>query len=172
MRCNSPSPRPAAVPPPSPPPMSLGFVRGFTGTMRPSDFSSACMPIVRLLPSWVRSAGRTRMRSPKFRREDVSTCMGSPTARGSSSASHLRGEDVAFRPTERRQHLGIRPVSLKLCDHLVGVGEERPRQGKFNFKCSSIGERRDRPSPTACWGQPDHDLMRTGIDRKPLRKFE
>jgi hypothetical protein len=37
--------------------------------MQPSDFSSACMPIVRLLPSWaVRSAGRTRMRSPKFRR--------------------------------------------------------------------------------------------------------
>jgi len=27
--------------------------------------------------------------------------MGSPTARGSSSARHLRGEDVAFRPTER-----------------------------------------------------------------------
>ena len=24
----------------------------------------------------------------------------------------LRGEDFAFRPTERRQHLGIRPVSL------------------------------------------------------------
>ena len=37
--------------------------------------------------------------------------MGSPTARGSSSASQLRGEDIAFRPTERRQHLGIRPVS-------------------------------------------------------------
>src|SRR5215471_18348205 len=49
---NSPSPRPAAVPPPSPPPMSLGFVRGFIGTMQPSDFSSAYMPIVRLLPSW------------------------------------------------------------------------------------------------------------------------
>ena len=37
--------------------------------------------------------------------------MGSTTARGSSSASHLRGEDVAFRPTVRRQHLEIRPVS-------------------------------------------------------------
>ena len=54
---------------------------------------------------------RTRMRSPRFRTKDVSTCVGSSTARGSSSASHLRGEDVAFRPTERRQHLGIRPVS-------------------------------------------------------------
>src|SRR5262249_16138196 len=54
---------------------------------------------------------RARVRSPRFRTKDVSTCMGSPTARGSSSASHLRGEDVAFRPTERRQHLGIRPVS-------------------------------------------------------------
>ena len=54
---------------------------------------------------------RTRMRSPRFRAKDVSTCMGAPTARGSSSASHLRGEDVAFRPAERRQHLEIRPVS-------------------------------------------------------------
>src|SRR5262245_39376188 len=53
MRRNSPFPRPAAVPPPSPPPIPLGFVRGFIGTMQPSDFSSAYMPIVRLLPSWV-----------------------------------------------------------------------------------------------------------------------
>ena len=37
MRRNSPSPRPAAFPPPSPPPMSLGIVRGFTGTMQPSE---------------------------------------------------------------------------------------------------------------------------------------
>ena len=59
----------------------------------------------------VRRARRTPMRSPRFQRKDVSTCMGSSTARGSSSASHLRGEDVAFRPTERRQHLEIRPVS-------------------------------------------------------------
>ena len=55
---------------------------------------------------------RTRMRSPSFRTKDVSTCMGSQTARGSSSASHLRGEDVAFSSTERDRHLGIRPVSL------------------------------------------------------------
>ena len=47
-----------------------------------------------------------------FRTKDVSTCMGSPTARGSSSASHLRGEDVAFSSRERDRHLGIRPVSL------------------------------------------------------------
>ena len=52
MRRNSPSPRPAAFPPPSRPPTLLGIVRGITGTMQPSDFSSACMPIVRLLPSW------------------------------------------------------------------------------------------------------------------------
>jgi hypothetical protein len=31
---------------------------------------------------------RTRMRPPRFRTKDVSTCMGSPTARGSSSPSH------------------------------------------------------------------------------------
>ena len=52
MRRSSPSPQPAAFPPPSPPPMSLGIVRGFTGTMQPSNSSSACMPIVRLWPSW------------------------------------------------------------------------------------------------------------------------
>jgi len=52
MRRNLPSPRLAAFPPPSPPPMSLGIVRGFLGTMRPSDSSTGCMPIVRLLPSW------------------------------------------------------------------------------------------------------------------------
>jgi hypothetical protein len=52
MRRGVPSPRPAAFPPPSPPPMLLGIVRGFLGTMQPSDSSSACMPIVRLLPSW------------------------------------------------------------------------------------------------------------------------
>jgi hypothetical protein len=43
---------------------------------------------------------------------DDLSCMGSSTARGSSSASHLRGEDVAFSSTERDRHLGIRPVSL------------------------------------------------------------
>ena len=60
----------------------------------------------------VRCFDRTRMRSPRFRAKDVSTCVGSPTARGSSSASHLRGEDVAFSSTARDRHLRIRPVSL------------------------------------------------------------
>jgi hypothetical protein len=32
--------------------------------------------------------GRTRIRPPRFRTKDVSTCMGSPTARGSSSPGH------------------------------------------------------------------------------------
>jgi hypothetical protein len=93
--------------------MSLGIVRGFIGTMQPSDFSSACMPIVRLLPSWVGPVcwpdADEISQVPTKGRHHVH--MGSPTARGSSSASHLRGEDVAFRPTERRQHLEIRPVS-------------------------------------------------------------
>ena len=62
------------------------------GTMQPSNSSSACMPIVRLLPSWAGpTCRRTQMRSPRFQRKDVSTCMGSSTARGSSSASHFRG---------------------------------------------------------------------------------
>jgi len=54
---------------------------------------------------------RTRMRPPRFQRKNVSTCMGSSTARGSSSASHLRGEDVAFPETELGRHLEIGPVS-------------------------------------------------------------
>jgi len=80
--------------------------------MQPSDSSPVCMPIVRLLPSWAGpTCRRTQVRSPRFQRKDVSTCMGSSTARGSSSASQFCGEDVAFRPTARRQHLEIRPVS-------------------------------------------------------------
>ena len=51
------------------------------------------------------------MRSPRFRTKDVSTCLGSPTARGSSPASQLHREDVAFSSAERDRHLGIRPVS-------------------------------------------------------------
>jgi hypothetical protein len=34
---------------------------------------------------------RTQMRSPRFQRKDVPACMGSSTARGSSSASHCTG---------------------------------------------------------------------------------
>jgi hypothetical protein len=39
----------------------------------------------------VRRASRTQMRSPRFQRKHVSTCMGSSTARGSSSPSHFSG---------------------------------------------------------------------------------
>jgi hypothetical protein len=113
MRCNLPSPRPVAFPPPSPPPTLLGIVRGFLGTMRrPTPHPRACPSFGCCLHGPVRRANRTRMRSPRFRTKDFSTCMGSPTARGSSSASHLRGEDVAFSLAERDRHLGIRPVSL------------------------------------------------------------
>src|SRR5215475_4044063 len=38
------------------------------------------------------------MRSPRFRTKDVSTCMGSPTARGSSSPSHSGGRMLPSRP--------------------------------------------------------------------------
>jgi hypothetical protein len=40
MRCCLPSLRPAAFPPTSPPPIAVGFVRCFNGTMQPSDSSS------------------------------------------------------------------------------------------------------------------------------------
>jgi hypothetical protein len=112
---SSPSPRPAAVPPPSPPPMLLGFVRGFTGTMQPSDFSPACMLIVRLcLHKSIRCADRMRVRSPRFRRKDVSTCMGSSTARGPSSPSHFGGRVLP---------------SLQL--HEIGASEFDPFRGSI-----------------------------------------
>src|SRR5215475_4559143 len=54
---------------------------------------------------------RARMRLPRFRTKNVSTCTRSPTARGSSHASHSPWDDVAFSSAERDRHLGIRPVS-------------------------------------------------------------
>src|ERR1700730_18036389 len=54
---------------------------------------------------------RTRMRPPRFRAKNFSTCTRSPTARGSSHASHSPWDDVAFSSTEGDRHLGIRPVS-------------------------------------------------------------
>ena len=63
------------------------------------------------LPEPAPTEVRARVRPPRFRTKDVSTCMGSPTARGPSHASHLRMDDVAFPSPERSRHLGIRPVS-------------------------------------------------------------
>jgi hypothetical protein len=40
---------------------------------------------------------RARVRSPRFRTKDVATCMGSPTARGSSSPSHSGGRMLPSR---------------------------------------------------------------------------
>ena len=66
-----------------------------------------------LSPSRAGPAHRVRawMRSPRFRAKNVSTCTRSPTARGSSHASHSPWDDVAFSSAERDRHLGIRPVS-------------------------------------------------------------
>jgi hypothetical protein len=79
---------------------------------RPTPHPRACSSCGCCLHGPIRCVHRTRMRSPRFRAKDVSTCMGPPTARGSSSASHLRGEDVTFSSAERDRHLRIRPVSL------------------------------------------------------------
>src|SRR6266704_1692033 len=73
--------------------MSLGIVRGFTGTMQPSDFSLAYMPIVRLSPAWAGPACAPDTNEisqvPTKGRNHVH--MGSTTARGSSSPSHYGG---------------------------------------------------------------------------------
>src|SRR6266851_4587581 len=58
------------------------------GTMASSDFSSAYMLGVRLLPSRACPARlRARVRPPRFRAKNFSTCARSPTARGSPHAS-------------------------------------------------------------------------------------
>ena len=72
MCCCLPSLRPAAFPPTSPPPIAVGFVRCFNGTMQPSDSSSVPRQL-RLLDFLSRpgiaqaTAGQTR--SPRFRRD-------------------------------------------------------------------------------------------------------
>ncbi len=64
------------------------------------------------LPEPARTEVRARMRPPRFRTKDVSTCMGSPTAQGPSHTGlFLVWDDVAFSSAERDRHLGIRPVS-------------------------------------------------------------
>ena len=63
------------------------------------------------LPEPARTRVPASMRSPRFRTKDVSTCMGSLTARGPSPASQYAGVDAAFSSAERDRHLGIRPVS-------------------------------------------------------------
>ena len=63
---------------------------------RPTPHPRACSSSAVAFMSRSGMPCRTRVRPPRFRAKDVSTCMGSPTARGSSSPSHLRREDVAF----------------------------------------------------------------------------
>src|ERR1700680_4060849 len=70
MRCCLPSLRPAAFPPLSPPPIAVGFVRCFNGTMQPSDSSSVprqlCLLDFLSRPGIAQAtAGQTR--SPRFR---------------------------------------------------------------------------------------------------------
>src|SRR3979409_1692684 len=56
-------------------------------------------------------AVRTRMRLPRFRAKNFSTCTRPPTGRASSHARHSPWDDVASSSTEGDRHLGIRPVS-------------------------------------------------------------
>src|SRR5215468_6867122 len=84
----------------------------FVGTTTSSDFSSAFMLGVRLVPSRAGPAQvRARVRPPRFRAKNFPTCARSPTARGSSHASHYVMGDVAFSSAERDRHPGSRPVS-------------------------------------------------------------
>ena len=73
----------------------------FSGTITPSEFSSACMFIVRLLvhePARLARPGTDE--TSQVPCKELSTCTRSPTARGSSHASHSPWDDVAFSSTE------------------------------------------------------------------------
>jgi hypothetical protein len=98
MRCCLPSLRPAAFPPPSPPPISVGFVRCFIGTVQPSDSSSVPRQL-RLLDFLSRpgiaqaTAGQTR--SPRFRRDPSIRDVALRPRQGDGS-SHNGTAHVAF----------------------------------------------------------------------------
>jgi hypothetical protein len=91
---------------------------------------------------------RARMRLPRFRAKNFSTCTRSPTARGSSHASHSPWDDVAFSSTERDRHLGIRPVSQLNTWPVVSPVNASRRPSRDAVHHSGSG-RLARPSP---WG--------------------
>ena len=121
----------------------------FLGTTTSSDFSPAYMLGVRLLPSRAGPANvRARMRPPRFRAKNFPTCTRSPTARGSSHASHSPQDDVAFPSTERDRHLGIGPVSQLNTWPVVSPVNASRRPSRDAAHHSGSG-RLARPSP---WG--------------------
>ncbi len=101
MRSHVPFLRPAAFPPPSPPPMSQGLrsrLPRYDAVVRLLMPSGRAW-LFRASPAGpgplVAAAGG--MRPPRFRTKDVSTCMGSPTAPGPSHTSpFIAWDDVAF----------------------------------------------------------------------------
>jgi hypothetical protein len=70
----------------------------FLGTTASSDFSLTYMLGVRLLPSRAGPArGRARVRPPRFRAKNFSTCTRSPTARGPPIQANMRWEMLPSR---------------------------------------------------------------------------
>ena len=75
---------------------------------RPNPHPRACSSSAFAFMSRSGMPSRTRMRPPRFRTKDVSTCMGSPTA-PRRQAIPARG--CCLLVFELDRHLGIRPVS-------------------------------------------------------------
>src|SRR5260370_5805319 len=91
------SPRGEALPSTTSAGSCLPLFGRFLGTTASSDFSSAYILGVRLLPSRAGPAQvRARVRPPRFRTKNFSTCARSPIARGSPHASQYAMGDVAF----------------------------------------------------------------------------
>src|SRR5450631_3454517 len=94
--------------PPRPPPEVAFLCSVASSVLRPHPTSHprTCSACGFCLPEPARHTSGP----PRFRAKNFSTCTRSPTARGSSHASHSPWDDVAFSSTEGDRHLGIRPV--------------------------------------------------------------
>ena len=92
---------------------------------------------------------RARMRFPRFRTIDVSTGMGSPTARGPihTCLSLFVWDDVAFSSPERDRHLGKASFAAQYPAH--GLPCERFTSALANCRADSGPERLARPYSVA-----------------------
>src|SRR5882672_3221053 len=99
----------------------------FLGTTASSDFSSAYRLGVRLLPSRAGPAQvRARVRPPRFRAKNFSTCTRSPTARGSSHASQIRHGTML--PSLQRNEIGTSELDPFRSSILGPWPPSRPRE--------------------------------------------
>ncbi len=115
----------------------------------PTPRPLACSAYGSRLPEPARTEIRARMRSPRFRTIDVSTGMGSPTARGPTHTclSLFVWDDIAFFSPERDRHLGKASFAAQYPAH--GLPRERFTSALANCRADSGPERFSRPYSVA-----------------------